>query len=301
MQAKQISRTAEYMAFFRALETALRPSERLVADPFAKSFLRPSLRWAVSLSTFPWLGSLVERYADRRLPGARTSAIARTRLIDEAWNQALREKIGQIAILGAGFDCRAYRLPQAAGATIFEVDHPRMLAFKLTRLNPILPSIPENIRFAAIDFNLQSLPEGLAEAGFDHSMPALFLWEGVTNYLSEKAVEAVLRYVGGCAPGSRIVFTYVHRGVLDGSDPFDGGPKIVRDVAEIGEAWTFGLDPAELSKFLGKLSLQLDYDLGAAEYRLQFYGPRARTMRGYDFYHVAMAHSIRADAPFHRP
>jgi methyltransferase (TIGR00027 family) len=243
----------------------------------------------------------VERYADRRLPGARTSAIARTRLIDEACNQALRERIGQIAILGAGFDCRACRLPEAGSATIFEVDHPEMLAFKQTRLKQILPAIPENIRFASIDFNRQGLPEVLANAGFDCSTPALFLWEGVTNYLSEVAVEAVLGYVGGCAPGSRIVFTYVHRGVLDGSTSFDGGPKIVRDVAEIGEPWTFGLDPADLPKFLGKLSLQLDYDVGAAEYRLQFYGPRAWAMRGYDFYHVAMAHSVKADRSPHRP
>jgi methyltransferase (TIGR00027 family) len=289
------------MAFFRALESVRRPSERLMADSFAHAFLRPSLRWAVRLAKVPWLGVQVEEYADCRLPGARTSAIARTCLIDEAFLSAIAGGIRQIAILGSGFDCRAHRLPEAASATIFEVDHPEMLVLKEARLKHMVPAIPDNIRFAPIDFNRQSLPQVLANAGFNRSIPALFLWEGVTNYLSEDAVEAVLRYVGDCAPGSRIVFTYVHRGVLDGSIAFDGGPKIVRDVAEIGEPWTFGIDPAELPGFLSKLRLQLDSDAGAAEYRLQFYGPKARQMRGYEFYHVAIAHSVKAGISPHRP
>ncbi len=288
------------MAFFRALESNRRLSKRLLVDPFAPSFLRPSLRWAVKLSTLPWLGLLVERYADRRLPGARTSAVARTCLIDEAFSKAIGDGIRQIVILGAGFDCRAYRLPKTDLATVFEVDHPQMLASKAPRLKQILPAIPENIHFAPIDFNRQRLPEVLADAGFDRSLPALFLWEGVTNYLSEDAVDAVLRYVGACAPGSRIAFTYVHRGVLDGSVRFYGGPKIVCYVARIGEPWTFGLDPAEVPELLAKRNLQLDYDAGAAEYRLRFYGPSAREMRGYDFYHVAMAHSVKAELSSHR-
>jgi methyltransferase (TIGR00027 family) len=290
MQARQISRTAEYMAFFRALESVRRPGQRLVTDPFARAFLRPSLRKAVALSKIPWFGRLVEKYADRRLPGARTSAVARTRLIDEIWCRALRDGIRQIVILGAGFDCRTYRLPLADSVAVFEVDHPDMLAFKMARLKRLFPAAPNPIRLAPIDFNRQSLAAVLTDAGFDPSLPALFLWEGVTNYLSEEAVDSVLRYIGGCSSGSRIVFTYVHRGVLDGSVYFEGGVRILQDVADIGEPWTFGLDPATLPEFLSKRNLQIDYDAGAAQYRSEIYGPPARQMRGYDFYRVAMAH-----------
>lgn len=58
---------------------------------------------------------------------ARTSAIARTRLIDDVVSQALREGVRQLVILGAGFDCRIYRLSGVNSVAAFEVDHPATL------------------------------------------------------------------------------------------------------------------------------------------------------------------------------
>lgn len=262
----------------------------------AVAFVRPGLARAVRLARIPGFDRLIEKYADRRLPGARTSAIARTKLIDDAWQCALREGIRQIVILGAGFDCRAYRLAESRCATVFEVDHPATQTFKKERLARILPVIPVNVRFAAIDFDREGLPEVLRKNRFDRAMPALFLWEGVTNYLTGDAVDAVLRYVGACAPGGRIAFTYVHSGVLDGSTEFFGGEKIRRDVAALGEPWTFGLDPSELRAYLRERNLEMQYDAGAHEYRVQCFGPRGEKMKGYDFYHLAVAHVERSRA-----
>jgi methyltransferase (TIGR00027 family) len=290
MQARQSSRTAEYMAFFRALESIRPAGQRLIFDPFAASFLGSGLRRAIRLAKFPGLQRLVEKYADWRLPGARTSAIARTRLIDEAWNRAVGEGIGQIVILGAGYDCRAYRLGGADGLVVFEVDHPSTHALKRECLERMLPEMPQNVRFTAIDFNRESLSDALARSGFDHTKRALLLWEGVTNYLTEEAVDAVLRYAGTSARGSLVVFTYVHRGVLDGSVEFFGGEKIRRDVAALHEPWTFGFDPAELRDYLSARNLDLEYDAGAREYRNECFGQRSAGMKGYDFYHLAMAH-----------
>lgn len=286
----QASRTAEFMAFYRALESARPTSKRLFCDPFAQHFLRPPLLNVVSLSRVPLLSTILYWYADRRAPGARTSAIARTRLIDEAWCRALRDGIRQIVILGSGFDCRPYRLPEAPSAVIFEVDHPRTLASKLARLRQLVPVMPENVRFVNIDFNRKGLAETLADAGFDASRPALFIWEGVTNYLKPEAVDSVLRYLGILSPGCRIVFTYVHRGVLDGSVDFEGAETLLRGVAQLGEPWTFGLYPNQVPDFLRERGLELDSDLGAHEYRALYFGVDGRKMKGYEFYHVAMAH-----------
>jgi hypothetical protein len=60
MQGREASRTAEYMALFRALESA-RPAElRLFEDRFAKAFLRLGF---ASLSVYPdspwWVGSFL--------------------------------------------------------------------------------------------------------------------------------------------------------------------------------------------------------------------------------------------------
>ena len=177
MQTSQNSKTAEYMAFFRAMESLRPPRQRLISDPFAASFLRPGLRRAIRLAKISGLRWLIEKYADQRLPGARTSAIARTRLIDNAWTDAIRDGIGQIVILGAGFDCRAYRLPESGRAAVFEVDHPATHALKRERLTRMLADIPKNVRFAAIDFNREGLPDVLAANGVDAALPALFLWE----------------------------------------------------------------------------------------------------------------------------
>lgn len=289
MEPSTASRTAEYMAFYRALESARPRAERLFSDPFAIHFLRPSLRRAVALSRIPWLGAAVAWYADRRAPGARTSAIARTRLIDDIVSQTLQEGTRQLVILGAGFDCRIYRLPQARSITAFEVDHPATLAARLSRLRGLVEELPARVRFIEIDFDRQSLAEALQQGGFDSGRPAIFIWEGVTNYLTAAAVDAVLCYVAGCAAGTRLVFTYVHRGALEGSTAFPDAPKIMSNVAELGEPWTFGLVPGELPSYLRQRGLQLDHDDGAKQYRRAYFGNAAESMSGYDFYHVARA------------
>ncbi len=277
------------MALYRAMETARPRNKRLFTDPFAIHFLRPSLRRAAVLSRVPCVAAALAWYADRQAPGARTSAIARTRLIDDIVCQALREGIPQVVILGAGFDCRLYRFPDVSSVTSFEVDHPATVAAKLSRLRRLIRKLPGNVRFVEIDFGLQSLGETLQRAGFDSGRPSVFVWEGVTNYLTANAVDSVLRYVAGCAGGSRLIFTYVDRAALDGTGRFPDAAKIMRNVAKFGEPWTFGLIPEQLSSYLRERGLRLDRDEGARQYRSAYFGRAAESMNGYDFYHVAVA------------
>jgi methyltransferase (TIGR00027 family) len=289
VRQEQASQTAEYMAFFRALETVRPRHKRLFSDPFAIHFLRPSLLRGVTLSRVPLFAAIVRRYADRRLPGARTSGIARTRLIDEAVESAVTDGLRQVVILGAGFDCRAYRLPSMRDANILEVDHPATLQAKREHLRAVLPTARTNVKYVAIDFNRESLPDVLRSAGVDTNSLTLFLWEGVTNYLTADAVDSVLHYVATFRPDSRLIFTYVHRGALDGSLFFEDAPALLRNVAAIGEPWTFGLDPAELPDYLCQRGFSLLRDAGAREYRGQYMSSQRENMRGYDFYHVAIA------------
>jgi methyltransferase (TIGR00027 family) len=292
MDGKRASRTAEYMAFFRGLESVRPAGRRLFVDPYADRFVRASLRRAVAASRWAGLGAVVNWYADWRLPGARTSAIARTRLIDDALGVVATEGISQVVILGAGFDCRAYRLAGLGGAKVFEVDHPSTLATKVRVLRTALPKVPENVKFVEIDFNRQSLPEVLCEAGFQRSKPTVFLWEGVTNYLTAEAVDLVLGFVADCGAGSQIIFTYVDAGLMDGSVRFERGERILRDVERIGEPWTFGIVPGELGEFMGRRGLGLERDLSACEYRKKYFGQAAKKMKGYEFYHVVVGRVV---------
>jgi methyltransferase (TIGR00027 family) len=293
MKQDQPSTTAEFMALFRSLESARPPEKRLFNDPLAMGFLRPSLRLVVRMSRIPILGAFVPWYIDSRWPGARTSGIARTRFIDDLSTQALRDEIKQIAILGAGFDSRAYRIPGIERARVFEVDHPDTLSAKRERVRQILGSAPAHVVCAEIDFNRQGLEEVLKAAGFSLAERTFFIWEGVTNYLTEQAVTATLRFVSTSAPGSRIVFTYVHRDVIDSLARVDGGQAIGATLQRLGEPWTFGLDPAEVSGYLKKCGLQLVEDVGSVEYRARYMDSTRCNLKGYEFYRVAVAHNAQ--------
>jgi methyltransferase (TIGR00027 family) len=289
MEADNFSKTAEYMALFRALESKRSSHTRLFADPLAVDFLRPSLKRMALLACLPGGGALVEKIADRRIPGARTSAIARTRLIDDLLAEAIGSEPCQIVILGAGFDCRAYRLLILNSREVYEVDHPLTLERKRTQLKERFGKLLRNLRYVPIDFNRKGLGSTLHEAGLTDSVKTVFLWEGVTNYLTAEAVDSVLRYVSGFPSGSRVIFTYVHSGLLDGTVKFYGAERLLADVDELHEPWTFGMNPSDLDKYLRERGLRLVIDLGASEYRKRYFGSAADGMRGYEFYHVAMA------------
>lgn len=290
MKEGRASRTAEYMALFRALETTRSAGRRVFEDRFAAAFLSRRLRLVVGLSKVPVVGALVRAYIDRRWPGARTSAVARTRFIDDAAENALRSAIEQVVILGAGFDARAYRIAAMARVSaVFEVDHPSTSAAKRTIVQAALASLPRHVRFVPVDFNSEPLQGRMSAAGYDPRRRTLFIWEGVTNYLTEDAVDGTLRWCAGAAAGSTVVFTYVHRQVLDAPQAFYGTEKLFATLGAAGERWTFGLDPSHLSSFLAQHGLVLGEDVGASDYRALYFGRAAMRMRGYEFYRIAVA------------
>jgi methyltransferase (TIGR00027 family) len=286
MRQGEASRTAEYMALFRALEDALPAAIRCISDPFAHRFLDSRLRAVVTLGALPGVRELVRGYIDRRWPGARTSAVARTRFIDERAAAAVDAGVEQVVLLGAGFDARPYRLPGWDRLAVFEVDHPDTQA----RKRRLLGASRSRVRFVPVDFDRQSVEAALDAAGYDRDRPTLFIWEGVTNYLTESAVDGTLRWCARAAASSRIVFTYVHRGVLDDPGSFFGTARLFDTLGASGERWTFGLDPAGLASFLAARGFRLDEDVGAEEYRRRCFGSAAGAMRGYEFYRIACAH-----------
>lgn len=278
------SLTAEYMAFFRALEMA-RPAEtRLFDDPLAAIFLQGWRRSLYRTAGFTVARHWIERMLDSRAPGARAAGIARTYWIDQEATAVLGAAT-QLVLLGAGFDTRAFRLP---AETTFELDHPETSRAKQAALKRATGSLPKHIRFAGIDFNRQSIGDVLSQAGFDSSLPACFIWEGVTNYLSPEAVDSALRQIHQSAPSSVLIFTYVDRRVLEKPDDFFGGEKLISRLNAYGEPWTFGLRPKELADYLATRGLRLLKDIGVADV-WRSTGRPATEIRGYEFYRLASA------------
>jgi methyltransferase (TIGR00027 family) len=287
MRGHEVSRTAEFMAVFRASEHGRAESSRAFADPLAAALLPGELRLAARLFKARPTAALLNAYIDRRWPGARTSGIARTKLIDDWIGQAAGE-IDQVVLLGAGFDTRAWRLNALASARIFEVDHPNTAAVKQQRLRSADADL-RKVTFVDVDFEQYDFDPLLRAAGFDAARPAIVVWEGVSQYLTGEAVCAVMRWAGKLAPGSRFIFTYVHEGVLNGSVAFVGADKAIAKVDGSGEPWRFGLLPEQLPAFLRERGLLLLSDLGADDYRAQVMGEESRHMQGYSFYHTVLA------------
>jgi O-methyltransferase involved in polyketide biosynthesis len=102
-------------------------------------------------------------------------------------------------------------------------------------------------------------------------------------------VDDVLSFVRSAAPDSRLVFTYVHRDVIDRPADFPGTRHLRRSLGRMREPWTFGIDPAELPAYLGARGLELIEDRGTRELRADYWGPRGRHLHGYEFYRVALA------------
>lgn len=285
MKANLTSRTAQYMALFRAIETTRPKNERLFTDRFATWFLDNGLKTGVWLCRIPGWRTIAEKIIRKKIPGALSSGIARTKYIDDLLQQSVTNGIQQVFILGAGFDTRGLRLPFLENIKVVEIDHPNTAAYKLAKLRA--HKVPPRVHYYQIDFNKQSLDQLSALHHFDFTLPTTIIWEGVTNYLNKEAIDNTFTFLQRFAPGSTVIFTYVHQQVLDEPTAFYGGEKLLQDVASLEEQWTFGFEPAALPGYLQAFDFTLMEDLGAEDYRQRYLPQRAE--KGYEFYRVACA------------
>jgi methyltransferase (TIGR00027 family) len=133
----------------------------------------------------------------------------RARLPEDIVETAFAKGVRQYVILGAGLDSFAYRRPALLDDLhVFEVDHPASQAWKRQRLEQMGVPPPSQLTYASIDFENQTLRQGLMSAGFDFAAPAVFSWIGVTMYLTIEAIRSTLGTIAAGAPGSQIVLTY---------------------------------------------------------------------------------------------
>lgn len=286
MKANKTSRTAQYMAFFRALETKRTLNDRLFSDPFAIHFLDSKLRLITRLSKYALIRKHIENTIQKKIPGAFSSGLARTKYIDELLQTAILEGVQQVIILGAGFDTRALRLDFLKSVPVIEIDHPNTSNYKIETYKSTIGIVPENVTFLQIDFNTQDLDQLAAQHNLDFTKPAAIIWEGVTNYLTKEAIESTFAFISKFAKNSPIIFTYVHKAIIENPKSFLGGEKLLADLNKLQEHWTFGFLPDELSHYLNQFNIKLIEDLGANEYR-EKYLPNRRE-KGYEFYRTAI-------------
>jgi methyltransferase (TIGR00027 family) len=131
------------------------------------------------------------------------------RYAEEQLPRAIGQHKRQYVILGAGFDSFALRRQDLKSTLrIFEVDHPQSQEFKQKRIAKSAYSVPENLEFVPVDFELETVLDGLRRSRFDFSQPAFCSWMGTVMYLTEDAVLATLEAIASLPPGSELIFNY---------------------------------------------------------------------------------------------
>jgi methyltransferase (TIGR00027 family) len=244
MRKQQTSLTAFGIALARAIESEKPEDERICSDPYARQFV-PCWMYRV-------FGPFVRSgYAEKRGPGVIGFLVARERYIDDVLAAGLEEGLRQVVILGAGFDSRAYRLNLEGRVKTFEVDHPATQQDKLMRLRVIFGHVPEHVTYVPIDFNAEGLGDALLKTGYGPAQKTLFIWQGVTEYLTPDAVDATLDFVARhSAAGSAVVFDYIFSAVLEGTQKHNEVSNMRRYRFMSGEGLTFGIAEGAVEPFL---------------------------------------------------
>ena len=184
----------------------------------------------------------------------------------------------QYLVLGAGLDTFGWRNPHR-DLQVFEIDHPATQAWKLERLKASGVEPPASLAFAPIDFQTQTLAEGLAAAGFDPSRPAFVSWLGVTMYLAEAAAVRTLAELAGMPTGSEAVFDF-------GVPPHTLEPiarmahaALAARVAAAGEPFLCAFDPATLPERLKALGFSDVEILGGPDLNRLYFDGRKDGLR----------------------
>ncbi|MCZ6895588.1 MAG: class I SAM-dependent methyltransferase, partial [Gammaproteobacteria bacterium] len=133
---------------------------------------------------------------------------ARTLYFDRIIERVIGD-IEQFVVMGAGYDTRAYGNYPREGLTFFELDQKNVQQHKRRGLDRAEID-SEHVRFVAVDFSNENAFDKLIDAGFERSRKTLFLWEGVSLYLSESDVRKTMQDVRSYAPAGSVLLADIY-------------------------------------------------------------------------------------------
>lgn len=216
---RQPSRTAQVVALCRVLLARDERPEVRREDGYSHLFLEEDAR--AMLDDAANRQALIDRRISRPLYGF---FAARCAFVDEVFQQALGAGVRQIVFLGAGYDTRALRFASSLGdACLFEVDAPSTQGRKQAVLREAGLAVPPQVRYVAVNFETDDFIARLVDAGYDEAVATLFVWEGVTYYLTLETVERTLAQLHThSTPGTALVLDYMtgKADSLNAGEPF---------------------------------------------------------------------------------
>ncbi|MEM7114546.1 MAG: SAM-dependent methyltransferase [Chloroflexota bacterium] len=248
-----------------AIEQFFPPEQRIIHDELALKILPASYRFFIKLMRPAPIRDWIVRSAEKRIPGIWSGMLCRKRYIDEKVETAVSTHAVQAIVnLGAGYDTRLYRLPGLSNIPIWEVDQPGNIASKQKGVENALGKVPTNVTLTAINFMKQEIGNVLQANGYQDNSPTFFIWEAVSQYLTETAVRQTFQFLAQAPSGSQLAFTYVPKDFIAGTNMY-GAEKFYERIIIQAKAWHFGFMPPEVAPFLAEYGWRLVEDLSYAE------------------------------------
>jgi methyltransferase (TIGR00027 family) len=203
---------------------------------------------------------------------------ARSRFAEDELAQAVAAGVKQYVVLGAGLDTFAYRNPYPS-LRVFEVDHPASQTWKQELLAKTRIAIPPSLTFVPVNFEQQTLADGLEQSGFNRSQPAFFSWLGVTMYLTRESCVATFTLVSKMPPGSGIAFDFAVDPKLLGLGQRLALYALSRRVAAAGEPFQLFLHPKEFAEELRHLGFSRTETLNSDQMNERYFKDRTDKLR----------------------
>ena len=259
-----------------AVEQHFPGDQRIIEDDLAYRILPFGTRAFVRLMRPAVARDWMVRATEKSLPGIWGAMMCRKRYIDEKLVESIGQ-IGAVVNLGAGFDTRVYRLPALTEVPVWEVDQPENIEPKRDRLRKLFGEVPAHVELVPIDFDHEELDAVLASHGYSLDMRTFFIWEAVTQYLTETGIRATFDFLSKAAPGSRLAFTYVRKDFIDGNVMY-GGEDLYKKYVVKDKVWLFGMNPESVTDFLDEYGWRGVEHLGYDELALRYVKPAGREL-----------------------
>ena len=278
VDTKGAAKTGNQPTLVVAIEQNFPQEERIINDTLAPKLYSGADRFWIQLTKISVFRNLIVDLTEKLLPGGWSCFLVRKRYIDEHLLEAVgNREVEAVVNLGAGFDTRLYRFEALRNIPCWEVDQPINIAAKERVLKSALKTVPENVTLTGINFVEQEIGELLKQSGYQAGAKTFFVWEAVSQYLNDAAVKKVFDFFAKAPAGSQLVFTYVPRDFIDGTNLYNQEMFYKRVVLK-DKIWQFGFDPTTLGELLGRIGWKLVKDLGYTELGDRYVKPTGRNL-----------------------
>ncbi len=255
-EGEGVSETAMIMASLRALSNYEEEERIRSNDKIAECFLPEERKSALTEKS--------EREKIKALipKGLYEYVISRTKYVDRVLLDAVKNNTVQVVLLGAGYDSRPYRFKDMLeNIKIFEVDAKPTQEYKISLLHKFGIEISKNITYVAVDFEKDQLFKKMYENGYSPQEKTLFIWEGVTFYLSETTVIEMLKKIReNTIVGSKVCFDF--QTITNKNDLIKTGIK--------EEKIKFGIETGKIASFTSENGYAIVEHINSTDMEMEF-------------------------------